>query len=114
MAVAERLDAARGFFERFFGLRCRYQRHKQIAILIEHRLRVCGEQPVDSPAPSYPPDFHVGFTLEHTREVRDIYERLKAAGVGMKLELGIQGPAFVFQCLGPDAIPVEVRAPKES
>ena len=31
----------------------------------------------------------------------------------MKLELGIQGPAFVFQCLGPDAIPVEVRAPKE-
>ena len=52
--------------------------------------------------------------LEHTREVRDIYERLKAAGVGMKLELGIQGPAFVFQRLGPDAIPVEFRLRKRA
>jgi hypothetical protein len=48
-----------------------------------------------------------------TREVRDIYERLKAAGVAMKLELGIQGPAF-FQCIGPDGISVEVRAPKDN
>jgi hypothetical protein len=32
----------------------------------------------------------------------------------MKLELGVQGPALVFQCLGPDNIPVEVRAPKDS
>jgi hypothetical protein len=38
----------------------------------------------------------------------------KNAGVGMKLDLGVQGPGLVFQCLGPDDIPVEVRAPKDS
>jgi hypothetical protein len=47
-------------------------------------------------------------------DVPDTYERLKQAGVGMKLDLGVQGPALVFQCLGPDNIPVEVRAPKDS
>jgi hypothetical protein len=36
------------------------------------------------------------------------------AGVAMKLDLGVQGPALVFQCLGPDNIPIEVRAPKDS
>jgi hypothetical protein len=56
----------------------------------------------------------VGFVLERASDVRDVYERLKAAGVVMKVDLGIQGPALVFQCLGPDAILVEVRAPKDS
>lgn len=46
--------------------------------------------------------------------MRDAYDQLKAAGVAMKIDLGVQGPALVFQCLGPDNIPVEVRAPKDS
>jgi catechol 2,3-dioxygenase-like lactoylglutathione lyase family enzyme len=108
------VDAARAFFERFFGLRCRYQRQTQIAIFdSDTGFEFAVSNLFNSPPPSYPPEFHVGFALEHTSEVRDIYERLKAAGVAMKLDLGIQGPAFVFQCLGPDAIPIEVRAPKD-
>ncbi|HEX5474698.1 MAG TPA: VOC family protein [Vicinamibacterales bacterium] len=109
------VDAAREFFERFFGLRCRYQRQTQIAIFeSDDGFEFALSNLFNSPAPSYPPDFHVGFALQHTSEVREIYERLEAAGVAMKLALGVQGPAFVFQCLGPDGIPVEVRAPKGS
>jgi catechol 2,3-dioxygenase-like lactoylglutathione lyase family enzyme len=109
------VDAAREFFERFFGLRCRYQRQKQIAIFdSDTGFEFAVSNLFNSPPPSYPPDFHLGFALERTSEVRDVYERLKAAGVEMKLDLGVQGPALVFQCLGPDAIPVEVRAPKDS
>ena len=109
------VDAAREFFEGFFDLRCKYQRHKQIAIFENGSgLEFAVSNLFDSPAPSYPPDFHVGFILDHASDVRAVYERLKQAGVGMKLDLGVQGPALVFQCLGPDDIPVEVRAPKDS
>jgi catechol 2,3-dioxygenase-like lactoylglutathione lyase family enzyme len=109
------VDAAREFFERFFGLRCRYQRQKQIAIFEnETGLEFAVSNLFNSPPPAYPPDFHVGFVLEHSSDVRDVYDRLKAAGVAMKVELGVQGPALVFQCLAPDNIPVEVRAPKDS
>jgi catechol 2,3-dioxygenase-like lactoylglutathione lyase family enzyme len=102
------------FFERFLGLRCRYQRQKQIAIFENDAgFEFAVSNLFDSPPPAYPPDFHVGFVLEHSSEVRKIYDSLKAAGVAMKADLGVQGPAFVFQCLGPDNIPVEVRAPKD-
>ena len=36
------------------------------------------------------------------------------AVMSCELDLGVQGPALVFQCLGPDNIPIEVRAPKKS
>ena|SRR5215472_319096 len=109
------VDDAREFFERFFGLRCRYQRQKQIAILeSDTGFEFAVSNLFNSPPPSYPPDFHVGFVLEQSSEVREVYDRLKSAGVKMKLDLGVQGPALAFQCLGPDNIPVEVRAPKDS
>ena len=56
----------------------------------------------------------MGFILDHTNQVREVYDRPQKAGVPMKLDLGLQGPNFVFQCTGPDSIPVEVRAPKDS
>jgi hypothetical protein len=56
----------------------------------------------------------LGFVLERSSEVRQAYDRLKTAGIAMKLDLGVQGPALAFQCLGPDNIPIEVRAPKDS
>ena len=109
------VDAAREFFERFFGLRCKYQRQTQIAIF-EHEdgFEFAISNLFNSPPPVYPPDFHLGFALERPSDVRDVYERLKASGIGMKIDLGVKGPALVFQCLGPDNIPVEVRAPKDS
>jgi catechol 2,3-dioxygenase-like lactoylglutathione lyase family enzyme len=109
------VDAARAFFEQFFGLRCRYQRQKQIAIFeSDTGFEFAVSNLFNSPPPAYPPDFHLGFVLERSSDVREAYDRLKAAGVGMKLDLGVQGPALVFQCLGPDNIPVEVRASKDS
>lgn len=109
------VDAARSFFERFFGLRCRYQRQQQIAIFDDDTgFEFAVSNLFNSPPPTYPPDFHLGFILERTSDVREAHDRLKAAGVAMKTELGVQGPALVFHCLGPDSIPIEVRAPKDT
>jgi catechol 2,3-dioxygenase-like lactoylglutathione lyase family enzyme len=109
------VNAAREFFEHFFGLRCTYQRQKQIAFFADETgFEFAVSNLFNSPPPAYPPDFHVGFILERTSDVRDIYDRLKSSGVPMKLDLGLQGPSLVFQCIGPDSIPIEVRAPKGS
>ncbi len=43
-------------------------------------------------------------------DVRALYEAVNAGGIGMKFELAEAGPVLVFQCLGPDGIPVEVQA----
>ena len=109
------VKTAREFFEVHFGLRCTYQRGEQIAILEDEGgfcFGVCNLH--RGPPPVYPPDFHGGFVLKDVRQVREIYSRMKAAGVGIKFDLQEAGPNLAFQCLGPDAIPVEVRAPLES
>ena len=109
------VDAARKFFETYFGLQCTYQREKQIAFFAdESGFEFAISNLFNSPPPKYPTDFHMGFILEHANQVREVYERLQKGGVSMKLDLGVQGPNFVFQCTGPDSIPVEVRAPKDS
>lgn len=109
------VDAARSFFETFFGMSCTYQRQKQIAFFKDETgFEFAVSNLFDSPSPTYLKDFHIGFVLQQTSEVRAMYDRLKAAGVAMKLDIGVQGPSLVFQCAGPDGIPVEVRAPKDS
>jgi catechol-2,3-dioxygenase len=76
------------FFERFFALRCTYQRAGQIALLEDETSSSLGVSNIhNSPAPAYPPDFHVGFVLERTTDVREIYDRLKEAGVPMRFDL---------------------------
>ena len=70
------VDVAREFFERFFGLHCRYQRQKQIAIFENDTgFEFAVSNLFSSAPPSYPPDFHVGFVLEHSSEVRNVYDR---------------------------------------
>src|SRR2546425_2970364 len=82
------VDVAREFFERFFGLRCRYQHQKQIAIFENDiGFEFAVSNLFNSPPPSYPPDFHVGFVLERSSDVRNVYDGLKAAGVAMKADL---------------------------
>jgi len=109
------VDAAREFFETCFGLQCTCQRQKQIAFFADETgFEFTISNLFDSPSPKYPVDFHMGFILDHTNQVREVYDRLHKAGVRMKLDLGVQGPNLVFQCTGPDSIPVEVRAPKDS
>jgi catechol 2,3-dioxygenase-like lactoylglutathione lyase family enzyme len=105
---------AREFFEKFFDFRCTYQREGEIAILKDEAGLSLGVSNLfDSPPPSYPPDFHIGFILERESDVRPMYERLKAAGVPMKAEFSRSRPNVYFVCLAPDSIAVEVSAPKD-
>ena len=109
------IDDAREFFERHFGLRCTYRRAGQIAILEDDSGLELGVSNLrGSPPPAYPPDFHVGFVLEGAGGVRETYERLKRAGVRIKTDLREGGPNLFFVCEGPDAIPVEIRAPRDN
>ena len=109
------VDAAREFFATFFGLRCKYQPEKQIAFFTDETgFEFAVSNLFNPPPPTYPPDFHAGFILDHASQVREIYKRLQKADVKMKLDLGVQGPNLVFECVGPDSIPVEVHAPRDS
>lgn len=108
------IDAASKFFETFFGLRPTYSRKGQIAFLEDDGGFAFGLSNLHgSPPPVYPPDFHIGFVRDNVHQVREIYERLKGAGVEMKVEIGEYGPSLAFQCFAPDSIPVEVRAPRD-
>ncbi len=108
------IHAARAFFEMHFGLRCPYARRDEIALLedeIGFSLGLSNLTGQDA-APVYPPDFHVGFVLEDAAQVEALYARLQSVGVSMKYDLREWGPNLAFTCFGPDAIPVEVRAPR--
>ncbi len=109
------IDAAREFFEKHFRLRCIYRRERQIALLRDESGLELGVSNLHgSPPPAYPPDFHVGFVLNSAADVRKIYERLKAEGIVIKIDLREGGPNVFFVCEGPDGIPVEIRAPRDS
>jgi catechol 2,3-dioxygenase-like lactoylglutathione lyase family enzyme len=108
------IDAATKFFETYFGLRCTYRREGQIALLADDGGLQLGLSNLhDSPPPVYPPDFHIGFVQENVQQVREIYERVKGAGVEIKFELQEAGPNLAFVCLAPDSIRVEVRGPRD-
>jgi catechol 2,3-dioxygenase-like lactoylglutathione lyase family enzyme len=108
------IDAATRFFETYFGLRCTYRREGQIALLADDGGLQLGLSNLhDSPPPVYPPDFHIGFVQENVRQVREIYERVKGAGVEIKFELQEAGPNLAFVCLAADSIRVEVRGPRD-
>jgi catechol 2,3-dioxygenase-like lactoylglutathione lyase family enzyme len=107
------VDDAAKFFETFFGLRCTYRREGKIALLEDDSGFEFGVSNLHSlPPPVYPADFHIGFVQENVDSVRKIYERVKNAGVPIKFELQDAGPNLAFQCLAPDSIVVEVRAPR--
>jgi catechol 2,3-dioxygenase-like lactoylglutathione lyase family enzyme len=107
------IDAATKFFKTFFGLRCTYRREGQIVFLTDDGgFEFALSNLHSSPPPVYPPDFHIGFVQKNIDKVHEIYERAKKAGVAIKVELQEVGPNLAFQCLAPDSIPVEVRAPR--
>lgn len=98
-----------------YRLRCSYARRDEIAFLEDDAGFSLGVSNLfKSPDPVYPADFHIGFVLEEAAQVEAMYEQFKSAGVGMKSELAEGGPNIYFMCVGPDNIPVEVRAPKKT
>lgn len=106
------VGAARAFFETHFGLRCTSARGDKIALLEDEAGFSLGVSNLfGNAAPIYPPDFHVGFVLEDAAQVEATYQRLKGAGIAMKTDLTEGGPNLYFVCVGPEGIPVEVRAP---
>jgi len=106
------VTAAREFFESYFGFRCVFQRRDQLAMLTDDAGLEFGVSNLfDSPAPTYPPDFHIGFVLENESQVRAMHERLAKAGVTIRTDVSRGGPNVYFMCVGPDGIGIEVRAP---
>jgi catechol 2,3-dioxygenase-like lactoylglutathione lyase family enzyme len=103
------INSSRKFFETYFDMVCSYERPGSIAIMQDEGGFCFGLSNLfASPPPTYPPDFHIGFVLRSEDQVREIYERLKTAGIVMKVELAELGPSLAFQCLAPDSVPVEV------
>lgn len=108
------IDDCIKFFKTFFGLRCTYRREGKIALLADDSGFEFGVSNLHNlPPPIYPADFHIGFIQENVDRVREIYERVKNAGVPIKFELQEAGPNLAFQCVAPDSIVVEVRAPRQ-
>lgn len=105
------VEKSRRFFETFFNLSTTYQRESEIALLEDANGMLLGVSNLfGSPPPTYPPDFHVGFRLDDVEAVKAKYQEIKAAGVPIKYDLAIGGPALYFVCLAPDGIAVEVSA----
>jgi hypothetical protein len=74
------------------------------------RLRVRGEQSVQLASTGISARFPSWIRARTFEQFARGLRSAQGEGVHMKLDLGVQGPALVFQCLGPDNIPVEVRA----
>jgi catechol 2,3-dioxygenase-like lactoylglutathione lyase family enzyme len=109
------VDVAREFFENHFGLRRIYQRAGQLALLKDDAGLELGVSNLRcSPPPTYPSDFHVGFVLDRADAVRKVYARFRDGGVRIKMELREGGPNLFFVCEGPEGIPIEIRAPRDS
>ena len=104
--------AARDFFEKHFGMECRFQRRDELAIMDDGGgMEFSVSNLFHSPPSPYPSDFHIGFILEDEPAVRSTYQRLKSAGVEMKTDISRGGPSIYFMCFGPERIMIEVRGP---
>lgn len=105
------VQAARQFFETFFGFRCSHARAELVILEDEAGFVLAISNLSQASAPQYPEDFHIGFILENVKQVKEIYDRLQKAEVPMKLNLQEIGSHLTFLCYAPDAIPVQVSAP---
>ncbi len=105
------VQTARDFFEMFFDFHCSYARAELAILEDEDGFAMAVSNLSKASAPKYPVDFHIGFILDSVEKVKDIYDRLKKAGVEMKYDLQEAGPHLTFLCYAPDAIPVQVSAP---
>ena len=104
------VQAARAFFETFFDFHCSYARTELAILTDETGFELAISNLSKATEVQYPQDFHIGFVVAEVAQVQALYTHLKEAGYTMKFDLQKAGPNLAFQCLGPDQIPVEVRA----
>lgn len=97
------------FFITHFGFRLVSERDDGLTVLVDEAqfvltLTVLLE---DEKTP-YPSGFHLGFNLATEAELRDVHDRLTAAGADIVRPLGMLGAALCFHCLAPGAVLIEL------
>lgn len=105
------LPATREFFETFFDFHCPYARADLAMLVDEAGFELAISNRSKATAVQYPADFHIGFVVDEVAQVEAVYARIKEAGYAIPFELQKAGPSWAFQCIGPDGIHVEMRAP---
>ena len=99
----------REFFETYFGLRCVFDRGRDVlAVLMDESGFVLALSNFDKATEvAYPGAFHVGFNLESREQVDAMYERLKSAGIEAEPPKEFHG-AWTFYFRAPGGFLVEV------
>jgi len=105
------LPTTRDFFETFFDFRCTYARSDLAMLVDEAGFELAISNRSKATDVQYPSDFHIGFVVTDVTQVEAVYARIKEAGYAIPFELQKAGPSWAFQCVGPDGIHVEMRAP---
>jgi catechol 2,3-dioxygenase-like lactoylglutathione lyase family enzyme len=103
------------FFEEFFGFRPTEQKGRDaLAVLFDTAgFALVLSNFERATAVAYPRDFHIGFLLESETQVKDVFERLKAAGHVEKPPQRMHG-SWSFYVTAPGGINVEVSYPVEA
>jgi catechol 2,3-dioxygenase-like lactoylglutathione lyase family enzyme len=103
------VSEARAFFETYFGLRCVFERGRDmLAVLMDESgfvLTLANFDKVDKV--EYPGAFHIGFMQESREQVDEIYRRLTSDGIDAKPPREFHG-AWTFYLHAPGGIMVEV------
>jgi len=105
------LPTTRNFFETYFAFRCTYARSDLAMLVDDGGFELAISNRSKAMAVQYPADFHIGFVVDDVAQVETVYEHIKEAGYAIPFELQKAGPSWAFQCIGPDGIHVEMRAP---
>ncbi len=94
------------FYETWFGFRI-HTRHHDLVFLRNADSFDLALMP--DPEPVKLPDwFHFGFRLESADAVRQLFARMKAAGVAFRRPLVDEADLVTFRCEDPDGYAVEV------
>lgn len=104
------VPGARDFFETFLGFRCEATKGRDaLSILRDESGFVLVLNPFREDSPTqYPADFHIGFLLETEQAVRELYERLTAAGTEIVHPLNHRRGALMFYFRAPGGVLVEI------
>lgn len=105
LVVAD-IPTNRDFLARWFGLETEVDKADICLMRDPAGLLLILRTPENGDGTEYPRDFHLGFFLPEEHTVTDLYARMIAAGVEMRLP--IEGAPPKFRCLSRAGLLVEV------